>query len=396
MPDLRLAGERGSALVPALLVMVMLLSFGLSVASAVDTDQGDSRRERERETSFNVTEGALNAQIYQLSTSWPGATSTTAPTACGSTASSAACPDAAALAANFTSVDTAADSSWETQVRDNGGSSPNFWSESLLTTQPAYDANNDNFLWVRSHGIVRGRPRTLVALVEAENVTVNFPRATLVAGHFDVSNNGNKVMIDTNGTANEFAPGDIIVRCSVAVTSCAEYESDKGQIEPDTVRSDVNQPRAVTVEALDQLRERAKSDGNYHTGCGPLMGDQPGEVVFMEDATGCGWQANTVYNTKLKPGYVVIARGAIAEINGNAEFYGIIYHANLDNSTADLITLLGGVSIYGSVVIDGPGGLSAGSNKVNLVYDPNVAENLKAFGTVGIVQNTFREISPNG
>ncbi len=395
MPDLRPAGERGSALVPALLVMVMLLSFGLSVASAVDTDSGDSRRERERETSFNVTEGALNAQIYQLSTSWPGATATGSPTSCTSTGSSAACPNQAALAANFTSVDTAANTTWETQVRDNGGSSPNFWSENLLTTQPSHDANNDNFLWVRSHGIVRGRPRTLVALVEAENVTLSFPRATLVAGHFDVSNNGNKVMIDTNGTANEFAPGDIIVRCSLASPTCADFEAAKGQIEPNTVRSDVNQPRAVSVEALDQLRERAKSDGNYHTGCGPLMGDQPGEVVFMEDATGCQWNGNTVYNSKLKPGYVVIARGAIGRINGGAEFYGILYHANLDNSSADLITLAGNVSVFGSIVIDGPGGLSAGSSKVNLVYDGNVAENLKAFGTVGIVQNTFREISPN-
>jgi hypothetical protein len=125
------------------------------------------------------------------------------------------------------------------------------------------------------------------------------------------------------------------------------------------------------------------------------MGDQPGEVVFIEDATGCDWQANTVYNTQLKPGYVVIGRGAIDRIGGNATFYGIIYHANLDNSTADLITLQGGVSIYGAVVIDGPGGLMAGSNQINLVYDPNVAENLEAFGTVGIVQNTFREISPN-
>ena len=108
-----------------------------------------------------------------------------------------------------------------------------------------------------------------------------------------------------------------------------------------------------------------------------------------------GWQANTVYNSRLKPGYVVIARGAISRLSGNAEFYGILYHANLDNSSADLITLLGNVSVFGSIVIDGPGGLSAGSSKVNLVYDGNVAENLKAFGTVGIVQNTFREISPN-
>jgi Tfp pilus assembly protein PilX len=393
MPDVRLAGERGSALVPALIVMVMLLGFGISVASAVDTDQGDSRRERERETSFNVTEGALNAQIYQLSTRWPSASSTGSPTSCTATSVEADCPSGAALEANFTSVDTAVGTEWVTQVRDNGGSSPNFWTEDLLDSQPSYDANNDNFLWVRAAGEVRGRPRTLVALVEAENVTLNFPRATLVAGHFDVSNNGKKVMIDTNGDPDAFSPGDIIVRCALG-PGCDEWDKDKGQVEPNTVRSDPAQPRAVSVEALDALRERARADGNYNAGCGPLAGDQPGEVVFIEDATDCKWQANAVYNTPDKPGFVVIARGAISTINGTADFYGVIYHANLDNSSEDLITLGGNVSIFGSVVIDGPGGLSAGSSKVNLVYDPRVFENLKAFGTAGIVQNTFREITP--
>ena len=52
------------------------------------------------------------------------------------------------------------------------------------------------------------------------------------------------------------------------------------------------------------------------------------------------------------------------------------------------------MSVFGSIVIDGPGGLSAGSSKVNLVYDPNVFNGFKAFGTAGIVQNTFREITP--
>jgi hypothetical protein len=31
---------------------------------------------------------------------------------------------------------------------------------------------------------------------------------------------------------------------------------------------------------------------------------------------------------------------------------------------------------------------------VNLVYDPKVFDNFKGFGTAGIVQNTFREITP--
>jgi hypothetical protein len=247
---------------------------------------------------------------------------------------------------------------------------------------------------VRTSAVVRGRRRTLVALVQAENVTVNFPRATLVSGHFETSNNGNKIIIDTNGEQNQFTPGDIIVRCALTSLTCASYDSGKGQVDPNTIRSNPAQPPAVTPEALDQLRTLAKAEGNYYAGCAPsLAGDQPGEIVFMEDATGCNYNANNVYNSAAAPGYVVIARGAMGKINGTATFYGIIYHANLDNSCSDLVTLDGNVSVYGSIVIDGCGGLSAGSSKVNLVYDPNVFDDFKALGTAAIVQNTFREIT---
>jgi hypothetical protein len=53
----------------------------------------------------------------------------------------------------------------------------------------------------------------------------------------------------------------------------------------------------------------------------------------------------------------------------------------------------GNISIIGAIVIDGAGGLSAGSSKVNLVYNPNVFAGLTAFGTAGLVQNTFREVT---
>ena len=386
--------ERGNVLVPAMLVMVILLTFAMAAAALSQSDQADSRRERERESSFQLTEGALNAQIYQLSTRWPGATATAPyPNSCGPTTVDTDCPTASALQNQFASVDYTAGHQWVTQVRDNGGPTPNFWTDDLLATQATYDLNDDNFLWVRASGTIHGRKRTLVALVEAENVTLNFPRGALVSGHFETTNSGNKVIIDTNGEANQFSPGDIIVRCPLNLGNCASYDSGQGQISPDTVRSDPAQPRAVAVEALDQLRERAKAEGNYYAGCAPsLAGDQPGEMVFMENATGCDYQANGVYNSVSKPGYVVIARGTMGQIGGTADFHGILYHANLDNATGNLITLGGNVSVHGSIVIDGPGGLSAGSSKVNLVYDPNVFNGFKAFGTAGIVQNTFREI----
>jgi hypothetical protein len=213
-----------------------------------------------------------------------------------------------------------------------------------------------------------------------------------VGGHFDTNNSGNKTIIDTNGASDQYAPGDIIVRCTVGVSGCADY-SKATQVDPNTIKTNLTQPPAVAPEALDQLRALAQAEGNYYTGCAPsLAGDQPGEVVFMENAAGCYYGANINYNPSAVPGYVVMARGSM-NLGGTSNFYGIIYDANSDNACGDLITLSGNTQVNGSIVIDGCGGLTAGSSGVNLTYDPNVFNGFKALGTASIVQNTFREIT---
>ena len=388
----RFADPRGSALVPALMITVMMLAFGMAMLTLVEGNQNDSRRERERESSFELAEGVLNAQIYRLSTRWPSKVSAAYPAVCTAASAQTDCPGS--LDTNFKGADYTKAVQWKVQVRDNSTASTNFYTESIVGAggTAAQDLNDDNFLWVRAEAMVAGRKRVLVALVEAENVALNFPNATLVAGKFEVSNSGNKVMIDTNGTSNEWAPGDIIVRCNPASSGCAVWDSGKGQIEPNTIKSNPNQPKALSAEALDLLRARAVAEGNYYTGCAPsLQGDVAGELVFMENAEGCHFNGNNDYNTPAKPGYVVIANGT-PTLNGNASFYGVIYHANEAESSEMLINMKGNISIFGSIVIDGAGGLSAGSSKVNLVYNPNAFSGLKAFGTAAIVQNTFREI----
>jgi hypothetical protein len=218
----------------------------------------------------------------------------------------------------------------------------------------------------------------------------------MVAGWFETTNNGNKVIIDNSGG---FPPSEIIVRCTFPggappANNCADYQSGKGQVSPERVYSDPSLPNAITPEAIDSLRSAAVADGNYSAGCpASLQGNTPGEVVFIEDAgASCIFNGNNDYNTAAKPGFVVIAKGAIT-INGNATFYGVIYHANVDNSTGKVVNLGGNVSINGSIVVDGAGGIYAGSSKVNIVWNPNVFNNINAFGTAGIVQNTFREIN---
>jgi Tfp pilus assembly protein PilX len=397
----RLLDARGSALVPAMLIMGIMLTSGLALLALTEGNQRDSRREREREASFQLAEGVLNAQIYRLSTQWPSQESDEGiyPAAgCTLTSTEQGCPNGASVQANFSGADYTRGVGWKVQVRDNNAAAKNYYTESIMgsgtgSTRPL-DENGDNFIWARAEATVAGHKRVLVALVEAENTTLNFPRAAVVAGKFATTNKGNKVIIDTNGGANNYTPGDVIVRCSPA-SACATYETGKGQIEPDTVKGVVDQPSAVSPEALETLRQRAIAEGNYIADGEPcpasLQGDQPGEIVFIERSNDCAYQGNVNWNSPTKPGFLVIARGTIYLL-GTTNFYGVIYHANVDNSSETLVDLNGNTQVTGAISIDGAGGLMAGSSKENVIYDPNVILGLTAFGTASIVQNTFREI----
>ena len=73
---MRLRQDDGFALVPALLVMFLFFTTGMVVLDVVDTQQKQSRIERERESSFQLAEGILNAQISRLSQRWPSDTGT--------------------------------------------------------------------------------------------------------------------------------------------------------------------------------------------------------------------------------------------------------------------------------------------------------------------------------
>jgi len=403
-----LAREDGSALVTAILVTFLVLTVGLSTLATIDTQQGESRKQRERESTFQLSEGVLNAQIFQLSRRWPGTSTNGYPVSCTEGSGPVAdCPAPAALVSSYVGPDYQ-QLSWVTTVHDNGSGAEQFYEGAVVSAQPRWDANRDQMMWVRAEARLRDpvRPdrfkeRVLVALVKADSVPFFLPRATMVADHFEVTNEGNKTILDTNGAANEWLAGDVIVRCEAAgfedVGECAQYDNSKQrkQLDPDTlVYSPEAAPTTLSPDKLDLLRSRAISEGNYYaTGCAPsLAGDTPGEVVFME-ATGdvCRYTANDVYNTDQQPGVVVIGAGKLY-LAGNSTFYGLIYHANVADSSEAVVELGGGTSVHGSIQVAGRGGVYAGSNKLNLVFNPNYVDQMKSYGTAGIVQNSFREL----
>ena len=48
----------------------------------------------------------------------------------------------------------------------------------------------------------------------------------------------------------------------------------------------------------------------------------------------------------------------------------------------------------GGVSVDGNGGVEAGSDKVNIIFDGDAFAALKTHGTAGLVQNSWRELTP--
>jgi type II secretory pathway pseudopilin PulG len=392
-----LSSERGGVIVTAVLLLAVMMTVGLAALSQVDGQQRESRKQRERESSFNLAEASLTTQIYILGRKGPGTASRPYPVTCP-TAGNEFCPDTANLAENYDAAsqpDFGTTSAWRTWVRDNAsGMTPDtFWQDSLLTTRPSYDANADKLMWVRAQAQVRGRARAMVGLIRIEPRPVTFPGYTILAGKFRTTNNGNHAaaIVDTTGSSLGVA-----VRCNGAVPSagCIDYKHTRGQISPNTVSTGYSEDQAVSADDLAALMDVARSNGTYYTSCPSNL---TGAVVVLDPggATECAFQGNTSHNSLADPGLVILASGKI-EFRGTTNFYGLVYHPNLSNSTAwDLVRAHGNAQINGGVIVDGPGGVEAGSSgKLNLKFNANAFNDINSFGTAGVVQNTWREIQP--
>jgi len=420
----RLRSEEGWAVVTAVLVLMMMMSFGLAAYSLVDTQTGESKKERNRESSFNLTEGALQQQGYVLGFNWPA----TAPAAypdcsfgAGANVTTAGqCPQPANLVGgNFSQVDYAQDASWTTVVRDNRitpvGASPqdsDFYDATVETTPcmgppppapPApppcrWDANADGKLWVRASATVRGKTRRLVALLKRERLTEGFPRVTVKADRFRTTNNGSKLIIDSTG-------GQIVTRCQNVPSGqlCEDYEASKGQVSP--AGSIVREPpqTAPTMDDGQLARFKAKALSSnpmtYYTSCPSSL---TGEVVYIDVPAGtqCSFSSSPIWNSALAPGLVIMPRGRLS-FTGGPTFYGVLYFGNKDNYTGDALDMGGNAEVIGGVIIDNGAGISVGSsgeggsNGPNLKFSANAFNALATFGTAGLIQNTWRELPPD-
>jgi hypothetical protein len=401
----RLRDERGSALITAIVLLTIMLSMSLAVLKLVDTETQQSGINRNRESAFNIAEAAMNAQIFALSQNWPG-TAAKSLLACLPTTGGTGCPVHAQLQGLFPTTDTDPAMQWKTQIVDNQPPYSEFFSDAVLSGATygwdrggkAGATTPDGKVWVRAEATSRGRTRTMVALVRAEEQQEDIINSALVAGSLDITNMGRKVIIDNTGG------GPIELRCSKSNGLCAGHEIDNGalkgvgdlldllaeQITPSAI-NDNSTLTGMSTESLQRLRATAIAKGTFYTSCPASL---TGDVVWLENLN-CSYTGSSVSNSAASPG-MVIANGGKLSMGGDSTYYGILYYTNLAGTVpaSTVIELNGTTNIIGGVMIDGAGRLEAGSSGLNIRFDANAFAQVRTIGAAGIVQNTWRELTP--
>lgn len=386
----RLAAERGSALVIAVVVTSLMLTLGLAAYAYVDGQSQAAAQERHRESAFNQTDALLSAQGFVLSRYWPASVTAAYPdcvwngtslTAQGATASAQRCPSPGAVAQSFTSRDFAAGTTWTTIVRDNGGASATFFDPAATVTQPSWDANGDGEVWVRASTQLRKARRTVVVRLRVDRAPVVFPETVLTAGSVSVSG-GPKPYIVQNGST-------LSLRCPSATAAGCYGATKPGQIQgPGNTTFNLPGTHTSPPSDLDKLRQRAIALGSYYaSGC---PGNPSGALVFVEVGN-CHYASNGTWNTAAAPGMFVVVNGTMSW-TGNATYHGTIYMFNQQNATCPLFDIGGNATIYGAVFIDGPGCFNLRGNS-QVIYAANAVESIMSYGSASQVRNSFRELN---
>lgn len=415
--------EQGFAVVAAIVVMMIVLALGGALLSFADVQQRASVREQSGEAAYSEAEAALHAQVFELSAAWPTLTrnlQSSFPTSCGpSNAGASFCPQpsnsggAGSFGGGYTGVspgtcptNTPLDpwgspltNGWTTYVRDDGGGTASLFNSALDEAQPAYDANGDGIVWVRAVGVVGCRMVSVITRVNQQLINLNFPQDAINANGFETSNNGNKQIVDTQGSAPQ--PALVSVRCQGLAgpgpgTACTKY-SKPGQVSPGPNYQTPAAP-AVTLTAtqLASVKSQAIANGTYFGPgvCPSSMSQLAGSPVYIEGPCSLSYTGNLSINSASAPGWVVLVNGTLL-LDGTATFYGLIYAVNAQASSSDVVTLHGNTSVIGGITVDGNGTINFGSSGVNLQYANTVFGQMLVSGGSAETPNSFRILPQN-
>jgi hypothetical protein len=229
----------------------------------------------------------------------------------------------------------------------------------------------------------------VVALASGQLVTVPFPISSISADHFETSNEGNKVVINTQGSASQ--PGGVSMRCKgVTGTGCKKWDKVHGQVNPDTTNAAENPEETLTPSQLEGIKAEAKGNKTYFAAgtCPGSLAELKGKPTYVEGPCELSYTGGTG-NSKEEPGFLVLINGTL-RLNGNAEFFGSVYARNAQGSSGVVVEVHGNANVTGSIVVDRSGGISFGSSHENFTYNPAAAKELTSFVGASATRNSFR------
>lgn len=422
--------ERGFVLVSALLILFVVSGLGLGLLLLTNGQQRAAAREQTDEAAFELAEAALNAQITQLANKWPGnaeigekdypASGCTEATYTNTNG----CPVPESLKAEYppggsttcpagTKTEawgSALSNRWTTYVRNDKAGTAYFNSakekEEPTWNEPAKAGEKaDGKMWVRSVGVAQCHVVVLVSLVSQQFVSADFPRNTLTANWFEVSNEGKgvKEVIDTRGKAPE--PGNVSMRCNGFTGTAAEIEEKckkwnkaKEQVVIDTTKSPGSPSPTLSATQLEALKLQAEWSGTYYPASTCPSGKHAlpsATLVYIEGPCAISLGGNEVINSETSPGLLIIINGTFS-MGGTSVFYGEVYDANRQESSEAVVEIGGNGGLHGGINVDGNGGIKVGdSHKKNVEFNPSVAEKLEIYSGVSPTRNSFR-ILPAG
>jgi hypothetical protein len=267
---------------------------------------------------------------------------------------------------------------------------------------------------------IRVPGRNVVALMKMEQLHEAVPVTGLTAGAFKVTTNTNSAMIDATGS-------NVMVRCVIDFSLnnqalCTDFRG--GQVAPMPQQRDPGS--VMRPDQIERFKERAVIDGTYHVGCPNTL---VGRVVFVERCTdppnyGSTWATACAapvglsprcLNTIQEPGLLIVRCGAL-RLTDTWTYVGLIYFVNgsdgkcqsgdirgsnpptcpsngLDSRT--VLDTQGGFGVWGAIAADGNSCVMFESRSLSMKFDVRSFSALASYGTVGLVQNTWREL-PSG
>jgi Tfp pilus assembly protein PilX len=410
--------EQGFALISAIVLLTVIMGLGFGLLLFADNQQKAAGREQASESAFNVAEAALNAQISQVSRSWPALKGEPSLqpfeaegcTAANSTATNG-CPTAKSMEIGYPATSKAAcpagikdawgsasANEWTTYVRDdNPGENVSFFNSSVEHGQLGYDYNKDNKLWVRSVGVVQCRVVSLAALVSRQEIALSFPRAVMSANWFTTGNNGKGHEVIVEGETKESGEhGEVFMRCEgfAKVEDCENYR--EGQLANAKVNPPPGAPSpTLSATQLAAFRQAAESLHTYYPAGNCPTGLPSGKPVFVQGPCAVSGGKTEVGNSKEHPGFLVIVNGTF-EMGGQSEFWGTVYCVNEQESSGLVVKIGANANLHGEIVVDGKGGIEAGENhQRNVEYDPRSAIEEKIYAGATPTRNSFRVLTAN-